>query len=222
MLYQSAPIALPEKPSMKLYTFDPAPNPMRVNLFIACKGIEIDTEQVDLGTLKQFEDDFLKINPQAAVPVLLLDDGTVLTEIISICDYLESVYPDKPLMGKTALERAQVLNWDHRIHVEFLLAIAEALRNTAKSFANRAVPGQTPIAQIPELAERGGKRVDAILKELETYLGSHRYFVGDSITLADIDAYCCFEFCGWIKKPIPEEHTNTHAWLGRFRAELGL
>ena len=205
---------------MKLYTYDPAPNPRRVELFMAYKGIDIETAQVDLGAREHFEQQFLTINPLATVPTLHLDDGNVLTEIVSICDYLESQYPQKPLMGNSPLERAQVLSWDHRLHGEFLLAVAEVLRNTAKMFTDHAVPGQASFKQIPELAARGEGRVEVIFDELENYLATRSYFVGDSLTLADI-AFCCFEFCGWIKKPVPEDNTNTQAWLTRIKQELG-
>ena len=206
---------------MKLYTYDPAPNPRRVELFMAYKGIDIETVQVDLGAREHFEQQFLTINPLATVPTLHLDDGNVLTEIVSICDYLESQYPQKPLMGNSPLERAQVLSWDHRLHGEFLLAVAEVLRNTAKTFTDHAVPGQASFKQIPELAARGEGRVEVIFDELENYLATRSYFVGDSLTLADIDAFCCFEFCGWIKKSVPEDNTNIQAWLTRIKQELG-
>ena len=206
---------------MKLYTYDPAPNPRRVELFMAYKGIDIETVQVDLGAREHFEQQFLTINPLATLPTLHLDDGNVLTEIVSICDYLESQYPQKPLMGSSPLERAQVLSWDHRLHGEFLLAVAEVLRNTAKMFTDHAVPGQASFKQIPELAARGEGRVEVIFDELENYLATRSYFVGDSLTLADIDALCCFEFCGWIKKSVPEDNTNIQAWLTRIKQELG-
>ncbi len=207
---------------MKLYTYDPAPNPRRVELFMAYKGIDIETVQVDLGAKEHFEDNFLSMNPLATVPTLCLDDGNVLTEIVSICDYLESQYPQKPLMGNSALERAQVLSWDHRLHGEFLLAIAEVLRNTAKMFTDHAVPGQASFGQIPDLAERGQGRIEVMFTELESYLATRSYFVGDSLSLADIDAFCCYEFCGWIKKTIPEGNSNTQAWLNRVEQALGM
>ena len=207
---------------MKLYTYNSAPNPRRLELFMGYKGIKIETVQVDLGAKEHFNDDFLCINSLATVPALSLDDESVLTEIISICDYLESYYPDKPLMGISALERAQVLSWDHRLHGEFLLAVAEVLRNTSKIFTDRAIPGQTSFAQIPELAKRGHRRIDMIFTELENYLTTHTYFVGDSLTLADIDAFCCFEFCGWIKKATPKGNTNTYAWINNIKEQLEL
>jgi glutathione S-transferase len=206
---------------MKLYTYDPAPNPRRVQLFIEYKGIDIETTQIDLGANQQFDKTFLSINPLATVPTLELDDGSVLTEIISICDYIESTYPDKPLLGNSPAQRAQILNWDHRLHGEFLLAIAEVLRNTSKMFTDRPITGQAKFAQIPELAERGQGRINMIFNELELYFGKHQYLVGDSLSLADIDAYACFEFCAWIKKAIPDSSSNTKTWLERAKKELG-
>ena len=95
---------------MKLYTYDPAPNPRRLALFMQYKGIEIETVQVDMMKAEQLAEEYRQINPQCTVPALQLDDGNVLCEVIGICMYLEGLYPDKPLLGSTALEKAQVIS----------------------------------------------------------------------------------------------------------------
>ena len=134
---------------MKLYTYDPAPNPRRLTLFMQYKGIELDTQQVDLGTAEQLGDEYRKINPECSVPALVLDDGTVLTEVIGICAYLEALYPDKPLLGSTAKEKAQIISWDHRLFANVFSAIASILRNRSKAMVNRALPGPLDVPQIP-------------------------------------------------------------------------
>ena len=95
---------------MKLYTFDPAPNPRRLALFMKLKGIEIDTQQVDMMAAEQLTDAYRQINPACSVPALVLDDGTLLTEVVGMYAYLEELHPKTPLMGSTAAERALVIS----------------------------------------------------------------------------------------------------------------
>ena len=147
---------------MKLYTYDPAPNPRRLALFLKLKGLAIDTRQVDLLANEQLGDAYRQINPALSVPALVLDDGTVLTEVIGMYTYLDELHPQPPLMGSTAAERAQVISWCHRLFSGLMMAIAGALRNRGKSFINRALPGPLDTPQIPELVERGLQFADAL------------------------------------------------------------
>jgi glutathione S-transferase len=205
---------------MHLYTFDPAPNPRRLGLFLAHKGIEIDSTQVDLMKLEQLGEAFRRINPLGTVPALQLDDGTLLTEVIGMCDYLESLHPERPLMGTTPLARAQVLSWDHQIYMSAFTAIAEILRNGNPAFADRALPGPIPVAQIPELVERGRQRLRHVWKGFNAALTDRDFLVGDSPTLADIDLLVCIEFAGWVKESVPEEYSALLDWRARARQAL--
>ena len=205
---------------MKLYTFDPAPNPKRLTLFMKHKGIEIETQQIDMMKAEQLGDEFRKINPECTVPVLVLDDGTVLTEVVGICTYLEELYPDKPLMGSTALEKAQVISWDHKLFVGVMMAIAGMLRNTTEGFRERALPGPLDIPQIPELAERGLLQLQHALPNLDTHLATSTWLAGDNFTFADIDLLVGVDFMAWVKQSVPEECTHLKAWYERAAAEL--
>ncbi|MBT4520011.1 MAG: glutathione S-transferase family protein [Halieaceae bacterium] len=207
---------------MKLYTFDPAPNPKRVTLFLKYKDIEIDTTQIDMGSGEQLGDDYKRINPLGTLPALVLDDGTVLTEVIGICSYLESQFPDKPLMGSTALEQAQVLSWDHKLFNTVMMAVAEALRNHSPAFANRALPGPLDVPQISELVQRGKLRLEHAWPSIEADLEGRNWLAGDSISLADIDFLVCCEFSGWVKCAPPESCKNIHAHIARVRQALSL
>jgi glutathione S-transferase len=207
---------------VKLFTFDAAPNPRRVNLFIRYKGIELPTQQVNLRELEQFGEEFKAVNPRCIVPALQLDDGTVLCDGIAICSYLESVYPEKPLLGTTPLLRAQVLSWDHQIYADGFTPVAEALRNRSKAFKDRALPGSDPIAQIPELEARGRYRLNLFWKYLDDHLSGRRFIVGDGLTLADIDAVVVIDFAGWIKETVPQDCTNVQMWAERVRSSLAL
>jgi len=207
---------------MKLYTFPPAPNPRRLAIFLAEKGIVLETRVIDLMAKEQFSPDYLNVNPCGTVPALELDDGTVLTEVIGMYAYLEDLYPDKPLLGGNALEQAEVLSWDHRCFAEGFLAVAEVLRNGNKAFVDRALPGPERYAQIPALVERGRCRTQAFYRILNEHLRERQYMVGDGFTVADIAAWVFVEFSGWVKERVPEECTALQAWCEHIEARASV
>ena len=140
---------------MRLFDFQRAPNPRRARMIIAEKNIAIETVPVNLYRMEQLSAEFLAINPAGTVPVLETDDGTYLTETIAICTYLEELYPDPPLLGRTATEKSLVLNWNNIAEQTGMLSIAEMLRNWSPGFRNRVFPGELDYPQMPELIERG-------------------------------------------------------------------
>ena len=206
---------------MKLYTFPPAPNPMRVSLFLKYKGLDIDTQVVDLREKQQFDEAYLTINPNATVPALALDDKTLLTDSIAICAYLERKYPEKPLFGENDTDYALIIGWCHKIFVEGFHAVAEVLRNSSEFFVDRALPGLTPIKQLPELIERGQIRLNAFWQMLDQHLADRTFIVGDNISQADIDAYVVCQFAGWIKTSIPQECEHVLGWHHKLAEILG-
>jgi glutathione S-transferase len=205
---------------MKLYTFDPAPNPQRLAIFMRLKGIEIETQQIDMMTAEQLGDDYRKINPDCTVPALVLDDGTVLTEVIGICTYLEELHPEKPLMGTTALEKAQVISWDHKIFLGVMLPIAGMLRNRGDGFRDRALPGTLDVTQIPELIERGALQLQDVVPKLDAHLANNTWMAGDNFSFADIDLLVSVGFMGWVKQSVPDECTHLKAWQERAAAAV--
>lgn len=207
---------------MKLYTYDPAPNPRRLTLFMQYKGITLDTQQVDLGTAEQLTDQYRQINPECSVPALQLDDGSVLAEVIGICTYLEALHPEKPLLGSTALEKARVISWDHRLFAAMTSAIAGMLRNRSRAFANRALPGPLDVPQIPDLVDRGKLQLDHFLPQLDKELAARPWLAGEHFTFADIDLLVAVDFMAWVKQSIPEDCSNLREWYARAQAKLGL
>ena len=189
---------------MKFYDCTPAPSPRRVRVFLAEKGLTLETVQVDLAAGEQYSEAFRGINPRCTVPVLELADGTCLNETLSICSYLESCHPSPPLMGRDALERALVLQWNARIEFEGLMPVAEAFRNRAQAFRDRALTGPRPVAQIPALVERGHHGAEAFFDMLDAHLADSPYVVGSHYSLADITALVAVDFAGWIKLGIGE------------------
>lgn len=197
---------------MKLYSFPAAPNPRRLHIFMAEKGLDIPFEPVDLMKGGQFDPAFVALNPMSTVPVLVTDEGTVLTQVVAICDYLEAVHPEPALLGRTAVEKGEIREWSTRIFTEGLMSVAEAFRNSNPNFANRSLPGPLALPQEPVLVERGIKRLELFWQTLDARLAGRDYVVGDSYTMADIDALCTCDFARWIRKSIPAECGNILRW----------
>jgi glutathione S-transferase len=154
------------------------------------------------------------------VPALVLDDGTLLTEVIGMYAYLEELHPELPLMGSTPSERALVLNWCHKLFGGLMMAIASALRNRGKSFVNRALPGPLDTPQIPEMVERGRMQIHHILPELDAHLATSTWVAGDNFSVADIDLLVNIDFLAWIKESVPEDCTHLKDWYGRASARV--
>ena len=197
---------------MKFYDCTTAPSPRRVRIFAAEKGMELETVQVDLANGEQFGDDFRQINPDCAVPVLELDDGTCLTEVVAICQYLEGLQAEPALFGTTNTERALVTMWNIKIEQQGFLAAQEAFRNSVKGLKRHAVTGPTSFAQIPELAERGRERIQLFFSRLDGQLADNKFVAGENYSIADISAMVVIDFVGWIKIRIPEDATHLARW----------
>jgi len=197
---------------MKFYDCSTAPSPRRVRVLMAEKGIEIDTIQVDLVKGEQFSEAYQKVSALSEVPVLVLDDGTTITQVNSICRYLEETFPKNPLHGRTPAERARVDSANSWVQMNGLAAGAEAFRNSTPGFQNRAMPGPHNYSQIPELAERGLQRLDNFFSDLEAHFESSEYLVDDYFSVADISALVCVDFAKWVKKRVPEDHKNLLRW----------
>ncbi len=198
---------------MLFYDCSTAPNPRRARMFIAEKGLEIETREISIAKGEQLSEAFRAVNPRATIPVLVTDEGTVLTENLGIAAYLEARFPEPPLMGRTPDEAGAVLMWNAIIEQQGGQPIAETLRNTHPAFKDRAIPGAENYAQIPELAQRGIDRVGAFFGLLETRLQDSAFLAGDDFSLADITAFVFVDFARVIKQRIPAENVATRAWF---------
>ena len=202
---------------MKFYDCQTAPSPRRVRIFIAEKGLEIPTVEVNLRNQEQLTPEFLKINPDATVPVIQLDDGTCFTSTAGCRAYLENLHPDPALLGADAAERGRVADLVSKIEGNGLMAVAEALRNSAKGMKNRAITGPHNYEQIPALAERGRQRIERFFPVLEALLANKAYLAGDRFTAADIDAFLFTEFVQWVKVSVPDS-PNLTRWRASVRS----
>ena len=201
-----------------LYDCATAPSPRRARILLAEKGVAYDTVQVDLRNAEQLSSAYQTINPQCTVPALRTEDGAMLTDNAAITAYLEARYPQPPLLGTTPNEKAHIASWNWRVEFEGLLAVAEALRNSAPAMANRALPGQADYPQIPELAQRGLARVQQFLVMLNDRLAERDFIATDCFSVADITAVVAVDFARIVKIK-PGEH---HPHLLRWRAAMML
>lgn len=205
-----------------LYDCSTAPSPRRARIFLREKGVPYQTVEVDLRSGEQFSPAYRAINPHCTVPALHIHDGSeagvVLTDNAAIAAYLEARFPEPPLMGVTPSEKAAIASWHWRAEFEGLLAVAEALRNSSPAMANRALPGPTDYAQIPQLAERGVARLGQFLQALNAQLEGRLFVAARQFSIADITALVAVDFARIVKVKPTEE---THPHLLRWRAEMG-
>jgi glutathione S-transferase len=200
---------------MKLYVSSYAPNPRRVTMFMAEKGIN-DVEFVDVDILhgEQRSDSFLAKNPLGRVPVLELDDGRALSETRAICTWLEGLRPEPNLMGEGYEERAFIEMADRRMELMLCLQIFNAARHTHPALAVLEQP------QFKEFGASQAEKMRVTARWLDRELGKQPYVAGERFTIADITAFCGLEFAkGLIKfKPGEEGMQNLQAWRDRVAA----
>ena len=197
---------------MKLYDFSLAPNPRIVRIYLAEKGVNIPVVQVDLMRAEQLTPEFRAKSPQCDVPVLELDDGQCISQVMAICRYVEELYPEPPLLGSNALERAQVEMWNHIVFLNGMTGMSEALRNRAGAFVDRAVVGPHDFSQIPELVTRGLKRLGHFYQDINERLAQVEFIAGDHFSIADISTLAVVDFAKNGKIQIPEESRHFKRW----------
>ena len=203
---------------MKFYDCTTAPSPRRVRIFLAEKGISVPTVQVDLRNNEQLTPAFRKINPDATVPSLELDDGTRINDAVGICVYFEAIHPQPPLMGETAEEKALVASWQREAERNGFYAVMEAFRNSAPGLKGRALPGPHDYEQIPALAERGRLRVQHFQEQMDARLGQSEFIAAPHYSIADITALITIDFAVRAKMPIPENYEHLRRWYAQVSA----
>ena len=191
---------------MKLYDGGRAPNPRRVRIFLAEKGINVPSEQVDLGQLQQRSDAYRAINPMQRVPALVLDDGTVIAESIAICRYFEALQPDPPLFGRGALDSALVEMWNRRAELHLLFPVASVFQHLHPAMQQMVNP------QVADWGESNKPRVFDFLKFLDGELKDRPYVAGSDYTVADITALVAVDFMRVSKMAVPENLMNVRRW----------
>lgn len=197
---------------MKILQTNTAPNPRRVRIFLAEKGIEVPYEEVDLVKGAMKEAAFTKLNPLQRVPVLVLDDGTPIAETMAICRYFEETKPEPALFGTGARERAIVEMWNRRMELNLLLCVAQAFRHLHPAMAQLEVP------QVAAWGEANKPRVLDFLQIMDRELSERPYIAGNDYSVADITGLVAVDFMRPARIQRPAELKNLERWYSTVAA----
>lgn len=201
--------------SLKLYQSNTSPNSRRVRLFLAEKNLSVSVVPVELSSKAQFSDTYRAINSRSQVPTLVLEDGTAIAEVPAIWRYLEEVFPEPPLLGKSPRDRALVTMWERRMELEGLAAVVEGVRNNAPALKGRALSGPHPYEQIPEIVTRSELRVRNFYSDLESRLASVVFVAGERFSAADITGLVTVDFATkGFGMPVPSSFVALKRWYG--------
>ncbi|MDX2367298.1 MAG: glutathione S-transferase [Colwellia sp.] len=193
---------------MKIYQTHNAPNPRRVRMFLSEKNIEMDYQEVDIAAGDNLTPAMKAKNPTTKLPFLELDDGTCIGETVAICRYFEEIKPENPLMGRTALEKAQVEMWQRRIEFHLLQPVSMCFVHTTGFFKDRMKP-------VAEWGEISGQNAVAYFEELNEHFSKSNYLVDDYFSIADITLLCSIDFARVVKIRVDEEYTHLLDWYKR-------
>ena len=191
---------------MILYDLPSGMHPRRVRIFLAEKGLSIPVRVIDAGAGENRQEDFLRLNPTGLLPVLQLDDGTVLTESLAICRYLEALHPEPALMGQGALGCAQVEMWTRRMELQISQPIVNVFLHSSEFYRTR-------ITQVPAYADWSRDQALSGMRWLDQVLANQAFVAGDRYTLADIVAQCAFVLGKAVGLRITPETPHLGRWF---------
>ncbi|TIL74720.1 MAG: glutathione S-transferase [Mesorhizobium sp.] len=191
---------------MKLFDGGRAPNPRRVRVFLAEKGLEVSLVPVDMGAMQHKEQAVSSRNPLQRLPVLELDDGTVITESVAICRYFEELHPEPALFGRGALGKALVEMWQRRMELNLLNCVSAAFRHVHPAMKEWEIP------QIPEWGEANKPKAVGFLRLLDNELANREFVAGDTYSIADITGLIAIDFMKPARIKVPEDCANVLRW----------
>jgi glutathione S-transferase len=191
---------------MKLFDGGRAPNPRRVRVFLAEKGIEVPLVPVDMGAMDHKQEPVRSRNPLQRLPVLELDDGSILTESVAICRYFEELQPEPALFVQGALGKAKVEMWQRRMEFNLLSCVAQAFRHIHPAMKEWEIP------QIPEWGEANKAKAVEFLNLLDTELANREFAAGDTYSIADITGMIAIDFMKPARIKVPDECANVLRW----------
>ena len=190
---------------------NPAPNPRRVRIFAAEKGIALPTRDLSIPAREHKAADFLALNPRGQTPALQLDDGSVIAESVAICRYLELLHPAPPLFGVSPVEQATVEMWCRRVEMILMPPVGAVWVHTHAFTA--ALPGRNA-----EWGEANRPRVFDAMRYFDGALAGCEFLAGESYSIADILLLCALDFADFVGMAMPEDRTNLLAWHARVSA----
>lgn len=191
---------------MILHDLAPGMHPRRVRIFLAEKGAVVERREVDAAAGVNASPEFLKLNALGKLPVLELEDGSTITESLAICRYLESVFPEPVLLGRSPRETAVIDMWTLRMEYELSRPIAEVFLHSGEFYRTR-------VEQVPQIAAWSRARVLHTMAWLNQELGHRRYIAGDDYSMADIVAQCAFVLGKATSQRIPSEMADLSRWF---------
>jgi glutathione S-transferase len=197
---------------MKLYDTPLAPNPRRVRVFLAEKGVDIPKVTIDLGKMEQKSESYAAVNPRQRTPALELDDGSVLCESVAICRYIEALHPEPNLFGRTAKEIGEIEMWGRRMELNLLATIASAFRHLHPAMAAMEVP------QVKEWGEVNRGRIVDELAFLDRHLKGRDFVCCDRFTNADITAMIGVDFLRPTRVAVPDDLVDLKRWHAAMQA----
>ena len=190
---------------------NPAPNPRRVRIFAAEKGIALETRDLSIPAREHKSDEFVALNPRGQTPALQLDDGTVIAESVAICRYLEGLHPEPSLFGSSPKEQALIEMWNRRVEMVLMPPVGAVWVHTHKFTS--ALPGRNL-----EWGESNRPRVFDALRYFDGALEGREFLASDSYSIADILLLCTVDFAAFVGMAAPDDLTHLHAWHARVSA----
>jgi glutathione S-transferase len=195
---------------MKLYVA-PGPNSYRVRIFMAEKGITLPLVELDYAKREHKSPEFLTLNSLGQVPVLELDDGTVITESVAICRYLEALHPNQPLFGSDAVSKGKIEMWNRRMENEVFATIGNVVLHTDEFFKERLI-------QVPAFAEAQKQMIPGKWAWLDREMSDGRpYLAGDEFSMADISGMVTLWLSEVFSFEVPANLANVQRWNERLR-----
>jgi glutathione S-transferase len=191
---------------------NPAPNPRRVRIFLAEKGLRVPMAHVSIREGEHRSPDYLAVNPLGQTPALALDDTSVLTESIAICRYFEALHPEPPMFGRDPRNIAEIDMWTRRVELRMMMPLGMVWAHTHPFTARVVKP------QYKEFGESQRPRVTAAMTEFDHALAKRDWLDGERYTIADIVLLTTIDFAAFVGVPIPDEATALRAWHERATA----
>ncbi|HSV00975.1 MAG TPA: glutathione S-transferase [Roseiarcus sp.] len=191
---------------MKLYNSNLAPNPRRVRMFLAEKGLTIPQVEIDLGKLEHKTAEFADLNPFETIPVLELDDGTRIAESIAICRYIEALWPAPNLFGLTPVEQAMIEMWQRQLELRLLFPIAQVVRHSHPKMAEMENP------QVLDWAQANRPKALHAMAIVDGALHDRPFIAGRRFTVADITGLVALDFAKSARIAIPPELVHLNRW----------
>ena len=195
---------------MKIYDFVGAPNPKKLRVYLAEKGIQVPSQPVNIVTGENRAPDFLAKNPLGGLPVLELDDGSCLTESLAIMEYFEELHPQPPMIGTTSLERARTRELERIAELGVLTRVATIFQTTHPFMAAR-------FKQSPDAADNARKLLAGALKVLDGKIGRRPFVAGERPTIADCTLLAALEFADFAQVEIDPSCGNVVRWYANFK-----